>query len=436
LAVARAGIKANPEGDMDRFCANEDDYHQRVIQNMGGLPEVLKSQDGVRAFVWGHEVDLHDAGRGGGNGSADLLTADEYGMVWLIEAKFDKTSEKGDFVWGSQLRRYKEAIGRMEWQDVLLYVSKFLSWREKTKPAFNIPSSTETFTRVLEIWQAQIGRALITPGDLNNRIAAHLKYATYGIMILTDIDDDSYEEYGRNFVHEGPLAYVLGTPSTAGIEYHVRWYKPGADCTRVISNAAAFSLRPAARPLCTPDTFAVGLSESSRGLWSEILQPGLLALEGEFRNPSDMGFEVLFRIGDRLLPLLLIGWPERDDKNVPREQKIFGSASMRVDVHIKRLYEASGRDTQRVNNWMQKSYARGWRGRPSKGMRERWGVSPVSDEELNSKIHGIMRYLPQLNLSCHTGRPGDADNLHGLLADLTEVLQELRRAPTARTGRL
>jgi hypothetical protein len=90
---------------MDRFCANEDDYHQRVIQNMAGLPEALGSGDGVRAFVWGHELDLHDAGRGGGNGAADLLTVDDFGMVWLIEAKFDKTFEKGDFVWGSQLRR-------------------------------------------------------------------------------------------------------------------------------------------------------------------------------------------------------------------------------------------------------------------------------------------------------------------------------------------
>jgi hypothetical protein len=61
---------------MDRFCANENDYHKRVIQNMGGFPEILKSQDGVQAFVWGHELDLHDAGRGGGNGSADLLTGE------------------------------------------------------------------------------------------------------------------------------------------------------------------------------------------------------------------------------------------------------------------------------------------------------------------------------------------------------------------------
>ena len=46
-------------------------------------------------MVWGHEIDLHAAGRGGGNGCADLFTVDEEGMVWLVEVKFDKTSEGG-----------------------------------------------------------------------------------------------------------------------------------------------------------------------------------------------------------------------------------------------------------------------------------------------------------------------------------------------------
>jgi hypothetical protein len=54
---------------LDRFCANEDDYHQRVINHMAAFPDVLKFRDGLHAFVWGHEVDLHDAGRGGGRAS-------------------------------------------------------------------------------------------------------------------------------------------------------------------------------------------------------------------------------------------------------------------------------------------------------------------------------------------------------------------------------
>jgi hypothetical protein len=50
---------------------------------------------------------MHDVGLNGGNGRADLMIADEEGMVWLVEVKFDATNEKGGFVWGSQLPRYK-----------------------------------------------------------------------------------------------------------------------------------------------------------------------------------------------------------------------------------------------------------------------------------------------------------------------------------------
>jgi hypothetical protein len=257
-------------------------------------------------------------------------------------------------------------------------------------------------------------------------------------MILTDITDDSYEELGRLFVHEGPLAYVLGTPCAAGIECRTRWYRPAINCapTGLKFDTAAVSLTPALKPLCTPDVFAAGLGENARKIWSEVLQPGLLALGGEFKSPSNMGFEVHFSANGNLVPLLLIGWPERDDKNVPREEKTFGSASMRVDVHVKRLYEASSRDVQITNKWMRRFYERGWRGRPSKGMRERWGVISVAAPELESKVQGIMRYLPSPGLSCHTGRPGDTDSLKGLLVDLSELLQELNGQPSPKQPEL
>jgi hypothetical protein len=153
---------------------------------MEGFPDILKSDNGLHVFVWGHEVDLHDAGRRGGDGSADLITTDEKGMVWLIEAKFSQTSERGDFVWGNQLLRYKQAIQCMEWQDILAYAKNFLRWNEKIKPCFEIPSSVETFTHVLEMWQARIGRAQCDPNTLNSKIASHLKSGTYGVMVLTD----------------------------------------------------------------------------------------------------------------------------------------------------------------------------------------------------------------------------------------------------------
>ena len=212
---------------MNPFCANEDDYHQRAINHHSGLQKVICPGSDLHAFVWGHELDMHDAGRGGGNGSADLLLADESGMAWLIEVKFDRTSEGGEFVWGSQLARYKDAIGRMPWQELLRYSAKFLRGLEKTKPAYEFPVTVKAFTDVLSIWQRHIGRALVEPSELNERIARHLGLGTYGIMVLTDIRDDTYGTSAEGFLHDGPLAYVLGTPTADGMRYIRRWHRVG-----------------------------------------------------------------------------------------------------------------------------------------------------------------------------------------------------------------
>jgi hypothetical protein len=48
---------------LNRYCPNETDYHQRVIQHITSFPNELKSRSELHAFVWGHEVDMHDAGR-------------------------------------------------------------------------------------------------------------------------------------------------------------------------------------------------------------------------------------------------------------------------------------------------------------------------------------------------------------------------------------
>lgn len=420
---------------LDRFCANEEDYHQRVIHHMASFPDSLKTRPGLQAFVWGHEVDLHDAGRGGGDGSADLFTVDEEGMVWLIEAKFDKTFERGEFVWGNQLARYRNAIAKMEWQDILIYVRKFLRWGEKTKPGFQIPESTETFARVLELWQNTLGRALIRPDELNNRIAARLKYGTYGIMILTDIDDESYARFGSDFEHDGPLSYVQGVPVADGMDYRVRWYRPASRQEDIVAQREVWTstFDPVPKQLCAPEYFAEGLSQEARTLWLDSFRPGLTALGWSAGKISPMGFEARFEINGKSIPLLLIGWPERDDKNVPRDEKKFGGASIRIDIHIKRIYEASGFEIGVTNKWMKRFYDLGWRGRPSKGMDKRWGIESVTDDELKSrKLQGIMRYRPRDTISCHNGRVADAASLTNLLTELSEFLGEVR-ALAART---
>jgi hypothetical protein len=84
---------------MNKFFSNEADFHQQVINGIDRLPNELKARDNLHIFVWAHEVKLLDAGQGGGDGLADLLTVDEEGRIWLIEVKLGKNPELRSFVW-------------------------------------------------------------------------------------------------------------------------------------------------------------------------------------------------------------------------------------------------------------------------------------------------------------------------------------------------
>jgi hypothetical protein len=415
---------------LNRFCANEADYHQRIINHMEGFPDALKSRSGLAVFVWGHEVELHHGGRNSGNGSADLFTVDEDGMVWLIEVKFKYTSEKGQFVWSNQLRRYKRAINNMEWQEVLRYTAKFLRGKEKTKPAIRIPASVTTFTQVLQIWQQNLKRELTDANELKDRVATRLKGGTYGIMVLTDFYDASYEKFGQEFDHEGPLAYVQGVPTAEGMNYAIQWYRPATgDASPQLNSVNWTSELEAPQWRCSPETFPDGLCHGARQLWCDVLKPGLDELGATYKFKNAMSFEVEFDVNGTRSSLLRIGWSER-----PEEKKA-GKAPIKINPRVKNIYKVSN-DEGLANKWIKRFHALGWRGRPSNSprfadvrgdRRERWGVVPVTKEELDSENEGIMQYNPDHDIWEHNGRPGDRESLEGLLCDYSELLKELRK---------
>jgi hypothetical protein len=415
---------------MNAICSNERDYHQLVIDSISRLPDVLKTREGLGVFVWGHEIRMHDAGRGGGDGSADLLTVDEEGLVWLIEVKFGYTSDLTRFVWG-QLARYKQAVGAMSWQRFVQYSEAFLKGRECTKPTDTVSNQALSFAQAIETWQRRIGRTLVRPDELNARIANALKAGTYGIMVLADQFVEEVEVRGREFQHDGPLAYVQGLPTEAGIEFQVRWRRPATGTAAPHEPVANIDPRFDAweaevNRQCSPVYFADTLGDGARDLWVSVLRPGLLQLgwDGRAQEVKRMAFNVGFVIRGALVPLLVVGWSELDAKDVPRSCKLAGKASMKVNPRMRRLLEASG-NIDFVNRWAERFYQLGWRGRPSRGMDKRWGKAPITEEELRS-VEGVMIYRPAPGTRDHNGRPGDRESIEQLLREFGVMLAELR----------
>lgn len=422
---------------MNPFCANECDYHQHVINSLAHFPDILKSGPGLATFAWGHEVDMLDAGRGGGKGAADFLTVDEAGLVWLIEAKFDNNRELGRPVW-EQLARYRKAVAAMSWQQLLHYTEAFLKGREKSKPQLCVPPTTASFEAVLDLWQKQIGRCLLPPRALNDRMAQSLQSGSYGIMVLADRYEPEVIRYGEQFQHNGPVAYALGVPTSDDTEFCVPWFRPATGklpghATAVNTDPRFSALRAATNLKCEPATFADTLGDGARDLWLNVLKPGLLHLgwDGQPYRTEQKAFHVAFEIHGKRLPLLVIGWPEADAKDVSRVHKLAGQSAMKINPQLKWLFHAAGGDADCVSRWAARFYRHGWRGRKSAGMRDRWGIVPITAEELRSPVDGCMLYYPTEAARDHNGRPGDRESLEGLLQEFAALLAELHQLKPA-----
>ncbi len=225
---------------------------------------------------------------------------------------------------------------------------------------------------------------------------------------------------------------MQGVPTDAGIDFLARWYKPAnGECRTLPPIRLAPSYLDSPRISCDPRNFGDSLCGGARELWLSLLWPRLIELGcKQLIANRGMGFNVTFEISNKSFPLLIIGWPERDAKNVSRAGKLIGTAAMRINPQIKQIYRAANSDAAFANKWMKRFYARGWRGRLSNGMRERWGVTQITDEELQSKVQGIMEYEPDTDTRDHTGRQGDRESVDGLLMDYAEMLSELRGAPS------
>lgn len=413
---------------MNKYCANENEYHQRIINSMNRFPDELKSSPGLAAFIWAHEAGMHDAGRGGGNGSADLLTVDEEGMVWLIEAKFGSNPEHGPFAW-EQLGRYRDAIANMTWQKILHYAEAFLKGKEGTSPCISTGRDTKSFEHVLENWQKRIGRSLLSPAALNQRMANSIKSADYGIMVIADTYLSEVVESGRTFRHKGPVAYIQAVPVDDVLEFKVRWLRPSAkksSQTELHVNAdSRFDAYQAELNInCSVDGFESSLCPAARDLWLNTLRPGLVGLgwDGSVGKKNEKSFGVDFRIGGRKVPLFSVGWTGSDSKAVARSNKLAGNASMRVDIQFNWMKRNSFFNEDFLNRWAARFYYHGWRGRV--GSTATWGIRHIPLFEFR-KTGGVMQYRPVDSHKGFHGGPGERESLRGFLQELSSLIEEI-----------
>ncbi|NCC60091.1 MAG: hypothetical protein EOM12_03945 [Verrucomicrobiae bacterium] len=414
----------------NRQWANEQEMHQDFIDSVDIFPEELKGCPGDKVVVWASELRIHDAGRFGGDGSADLITVDESGMTWIIEVKVWDSAELNREVW-QQLLRYRDGLMAMSWNDIHGYCDRFLMGEGTIKPAASLSSDSRNLVDAFRAWKASTDSEKMDPECIRDAIANSLKNGTAGLAVLSDGALDDVIRGGEGIQHNGPLACIEAFPGQAGMCMAARWWKRGGDpagqhCRLPVVHQEDFEkYRVNVQQRCTPQTLPITLCHEAAALWNDVIQPGfgVLGWNGQDSKRYPKCVVIAFPVGNKCWPMIQAGWSVTDSKRIKREHKNIGTAGLRLDIDLKFADQVLGPDRGKVfvEKWGMRFYELGWRGRMyGKDI----GIRPLTDDAYRTWTK-ILCYKPSDTVEDFLGRPEDAEVIGKLLAALAEMIGEL-----------
>lgn len=423
---------------MSRHFANEADFHQRIIENPDAFPDRFRGTPGAKTLFWAHELTLHDAGRGGGNGSADLLTVDCTGMVWLIEVKFNFSQESGVRVWKDQLTRYRKALMTMPWQEIVRYTHRFLTGFEKTKPQLLLRPDARSLEECIVDWLAASNADAVPGALIVSIMAERLRTGNFGIMLVSDYFNASDSVEAEAFAsteHIGPIAYAVVDPDATGFNWKVEYFRPAVDRSSAAEAFVTSNFVTRTKPLVTPSRLRTLVSPACCELLDTVVYPRLRALGwNEHHQPKASAYDAIIPVGKLSLPLLVVGTSERDARALERHTKIEGGQTLKINPRFKAVLNQTG-NLAFVNAYMKRFYGLGWRGRRRENKHLRWGVEDISADEIRAS-EAAMIYYPSEERRDHNGRERDAESLSEFFTVFEEMIALMPEASAEGAGKI
>ena len=139
---------------------------------------------------------------------------------------------------------------------------------------------------------------------------------------------------------------------------------------------------------CTPVTISEGFCKSANMLWEKTLKPGLINLGWREDDVSSNPKSILIALpmNGQYIPVLQVGWVDTDSKFYARNEKIYGSCALKVDVYLRELKSKCSKEF--IEAVAGKFYTLGWRGR---GLGKFIGSRTLTYEEYG-RWHGVMKH--------------------------------------------
>jgi hypothetical protein len=415
---------------MDRY-VNQTEYHQWFINAADKFPDELKRTPENQVLVWANGLRVFDAGRNGGDGGVDLLTIDEEGMVWVLEAKLWNNTELNRGIW-NQLGRYRQGLMSTDWNTIHRYSRSFIRGKRPNKPRFPQFQGCEDLIQVLRVWQQIINRTKMPAENLKNYLAQSLQQGTFGLAVLAERYSEDVIKGAENFVHDGPLAYILAVPEKGNLEIAVKWLKKSKKFQSQIIELNSFKQSAFDKyekemffQKCVPGNFWDGLCLGARSLWDRILEPWLIEHGWDERSTENnkKSLQINLPVGSDQIYLFRSGWASTDSKYVIRENKTFGNFALRLHWWLWLNKGKPFMEKDFIESWAKKLYEQGWRG---SGDGKNLGVSPLSQEEFK-RCTLVMKYKPEKGVQEFTGRPGDENALTSFLNLMDLFLKDIEK---------
>jgi hypothetical protein len=262
---------------------NEAELVRAFANSIDAFPSEALSVGARHMLVIANELSLPGAGSGGANGSADIVTVDDQGELWMIEAKLCTNPEIAPaYVFGNQLTRYARALTRTTLASLHRHFQDYAySRRAVLRPPPQLATAwlnARFLSDMLESWLSFFGM----PGKaeaLIEQIDARIRTGQFVLAVLTDGPCDHLVQWSRENAERFQTAVIrLSEPDRPEVLSRTPPVAPASVFT--VQDLPPFDKIPQSyKP--TPSTLPLVLSETAFRLYETIVLPRLQALAGD-----------------------------------------------------------------------------------------------------------------------------------------------------------
>lgn len=373
-----------------------------------------KGEEGY-LFIWARELHVLGGGRRKHQGRIDVMGTDEFGRVWLIEAKLQSNPELHPGIWREQVLTYREALAQRKTEEIIMRSRRFLR---------NSRDYTSLYQAFVE-WAESIGR--------DEAFAQHLYHQTFfqiknQEVVSAVLCDYFQEEVLKGHPDDGyPYGYLVFPSGTTETTVHTfmindvqKSGKSGEFYASIEDWSSLLRKRDEVKP--TPENVEIFLTNKVSLIFRKCLE-NLYELGWTGEKGSYHVNKKAFRLD---LPTvhgtdirIHLGWVDADAQ-LPIEHRLPGEYGLKFNIDFRHFKHSKNKDVYEVGYQLAKRLAKeaNYVERTKhKAIRHR----DLTDAEKDQWDWEMQRWVSEQNRD-YTGQVGELEDFEAAWRFLKEIV--------------